>query len=122
MSYPLNKTIQPYMRSPSTGIMDYWYGIVHDATWDDLTDQTGKWLIFLPINRLDGILVHVMNDVVRGRLGPMAKTRTRMGKIIGEKDDSKKLFVSIPMITGVLRCYESTPAIARTRRDLANSL
>lgn len=50
-----------------------------------------KMAIFLPINRLDGILVHVMNDVVRGRLGPMAKTRARMGKIIGEKDDSEKV-------------------------------
>lgn len=74
-----NKRLYPWMRFPAENIMNYWIGIYNEQMEKpDCNDYSGKWLIFLSLDRLDDMWTKIANDVFRSKLGPSAKTRTKL--------------------------------------------
>ena len=56
---------------------DYWVHAAHPNPPNDWTDRSGKWLIFVPFNRLDEKwAIIIAKETELGRLGIAAKAAT----------------------------------------------
>lgn len=61
---------------PSRTKSDYWVHAAHPNPPHDWTDRSGKWLIFVPFNRLDEKWAIIVKETESGRLGIAAKAAT----------------------------------------------
>lgn len=61
---------------PSQTKNEYWVHAVHPNPPHSWTDQSGKWLIFVPFNRLDEKWAIIAKETEAGRLGISAKAAT----------------------------------------------
>jgi hypothetical protein len=64
-------------RQPSTVTDEYWlYAKAPGASAVEVTRRSGKWLVFVPLARLDAVWAAIRRATRAGRLGYEAKTGT----------------------------------------------
>ncbi|MBL7555902.1 MAG: DUF1917 domain-containing protein [Bdellovibrionaceae bacterium] len=62
--------------APSRIKSDYWVHAAHPKPPNDWTERSGKWLIFVPLNRLDEKWALIARETELGKLGIAAKAAT----------------------------------------------
>jgi hypothetical protein len=62
--------------SPSKVRDEYWVHAVNSFGHKDWTDRSGKWLLFIPSQKIDEIWVLISGETVAGRLGIASKAAT----------------------------------------------
>lgn len=64
-------------RKPSTVTDVYWlHAFRQTAGYPESTNRSGKWLIFVPLSRVDGFWQRIKTATQEGRLGDEAKVAT----------------------------------------------
>ena len=64
-------------RKPSTIADSFWlYAFRKEATYPKASDNSGKWLIFMPLDQLDELWEKIKRSTEEGQLGSSSKVAT----------------------------------------------
>ena len=88
------KVLPPADRKPSQVTDDYWlFAVQKTGTYPEPTENSGKWLIFVPVSEVDELWAKIKDATEEGLLGIAAKVSTQKPNPLARNPDTKVICV-----------------------------